>query len=112
MVITNKGGYPTMFSVSKTMQFYKTGHWVVFVKKLGQKHASKGGIELAIIKPLREVLIEALSLGFGVAELVLVRLVTVRTFLVHSVPYDANKQAYNQAKELKTFIVGFELEII
>jgi hypothetical protein len=32
MAITNKGGYPTMFSSSKTMQFYKTGHWVVFIK--------------------------------------------------------------------------------
>jgi hypothetical protein len=32
MVITNKDGYPTMFLASKTMQFYKTGHWVVFVK--------------------------------------------------------------------------------
>jgi hypothetical protein len=45
----------------------------------------KGGIELAIIKPLREVLIEALSLGLGIAEVVLIRLVTVGTFLVHSV---------------------------
>jgi hypothetical protein len=61
---------------------------------------------------LREVLIEALSLGFEVAELVLVRLVTVGTFLVHSVSYDANKQAHNQAKELKAFIVELELEII
>jgi hypothetical protein len=76
----------------------------VFVK-LGQKHASKGGIKLAIIKSLREVLIEALSLGFGVAELVLVRLVTVGNFLVHSVSYDANRQTHNQAKELKAFIV-------
>jgi hypothetical protein len=32
MVITNKGGYPTMFSVCKTMQFYKTGHWVMLIK--------------------------------------------------------------------------------
>jgi hypothetical protein len=32
MGITNKGGYPTMFSVSKSMQFYKAGHWVVFIK--------------------------------------------------------------------------------
>ena len=31
------------------MQFYKTGHWVVFIK-LGQKHASKDGIELAVFK--------------------------------------------------------------
>jgi hypothetical protein len=61
---------------------------------------------------LREVLIEALSLGFGVAELVLVRLITVETFLVHSVSYDANKQAHNQAKELKVFIVELKSEII
>jgi hypothetical protein len=61
---------------------------------------------------LREVLIETLSLGFGVAVLILVRLVTVGTFLVHSVSYDANKQAYNQAQELKTFIVKLESEII
>jgi hypothetical protein len=61
---------------------------------------------------LREVLIEALSLGFGVAELILVRLVTVGTFLVHSVPYDAIKQAHNQAREPKAFIVKLESEII
>jgi hypothetical protein len=72
----------------------------------------RGGIELAIIKLLREVLIEALSLGFGVAELVLVCLVTVGTFLVHFVSYDANQQAYNQANELKAFIVKLESEII
>jgi hypothetical protein len=106
MGITNKGGYPTMFLVSKSMQFYKAGHWVVFIK-LGQKHASKGGVELAIIKPLREVLIEALSLGFGVAELVI-----VGTFLIHSVSYDTNKQTHDQAKELKAFIVELESEII
>jgi hypothetical protein len=93
------------------MQFYKIGKWVVLTK-LGQEHASKGGIELAIIKPLREVLIEALSLGFGVAELVLIRLITVGTFLVHSVSYDTNKQAHNQSKELKAFIVELESEII
>jgi hypothetical protein len=86
-----------MFSASKTMQFYKTGHWVVFIKTRTE-HASKGGIELAIIKPLREVLVEAVSLGLGIAELVLVCLVTVGTFLVHSVSYDANKQAHNQSK--------------
>jgi hypothetical protein len=59
---------------------------------------------------LREVLIEALSLGFGVAELVLVHLIIVGTFLVHSVSYDANKQAPNQSNELKAFIVEFESE--
>jgi hypothetical protein len=111
MGITNKGGYPTMFLVSKSMQFYKAGHWVVFIK-LGQKHASKGGVELAIVKSLREVLIEALSFGFGVAELVLGCLVAVGTFPVHSVPYVANKQTHNQAQELKAFIVELESEII
>jgi hypothetical protein len=70
----------------------------------------RAGIELAIIKPLREVLIEALSLGFGVAELVLVRLIIVRTLLIHSVSYDTNKQAHNQSKELKAFIVELETE--
>jgi hypothetical protein len=93
------------------MQFYKTGHWVVF-KKLGQKHASKGGIELAIVELLREVLVEALSLGFGVAVLILVCLVTLGSFLVHSVSYDAIKQAHNQAQEVKAFIVELESEII
>jgi hypothetical protein len=61
---------------------------------------------------LREVLIEALSLGFGVAKLVLVHLIMVGTFLVHSMSYDANKQAHNQAKELKAFIVELESKII
>jgi hypothetical protein len=111
MGIKNKGGYPTMFLVSKSMQFYKAGHWVVFIK-LGPKHASKGGVELAIVKSLREVLIEALSLGFGVAELVLGCLVAVGTFPIHSVPYIANKQTHNQAQELKAFIVELESEII
>jgi hypothetical protein len=59
---------------------------------------------------LREVLIEALSLGFEVAKLVLVHLIIVGTFLVHSVSYDANKQAPNQSNELKTFIVELESE--
>jgi hypothetical protein len=59
---------------------------------------------------LQEVLIEALSLGFEVAELVLVHLITVGAFLVHSVSYDANKQAPNQSNELKAFIIEFESE--
>jgi hypothetical protein len=61
---------------------------------------------------LREVLIEALSFGFGVAVLILVRSVTIGTFLVHSVSYDANKQAHIQTQELKAFIVELESEII
>ena len=39
--------------------------------KLGQKHASKDGIELAVFKAFWEVLVEALSFGLGVVELVL-----------------------------------------
>jgi hypothetical protein len=61
---------------------------------------------------LREVLIKALSLGSGVAELALGCLVTVGNFFVHSVSYDANKQAHNQAREPKAFIVELESEII
>jgi hypothetical protein len=111
MVITSKGGYPTMFSAHKTMQFYKTGHRVVFIKTR-TKYASKGGIELAIVKPLREVLIDVLSFGFGVAVLVLSCLVAVGNLVVHSVSYDANKQTPNQAKELKAFTDRLESEII
>ena len=73
--------------------------------KTGTKHASKGGIELAVFKAFGEVLIEALSFGFGVAELVLVCLLTVllvdRFSFVHTVVYVAHKQAHNQEKEIK-----------
>ena len=64
--------------------------------KTGTKHASKGGIELAF----REVLIEVLSFGFGVAHLLAVLLVNGFS-LVHTVIYDAHKQAHNQEKEIK-----------
>ena len=73
------------------------------VYKTGTKHASKGGIELAILKVFREVLIEVLS--FGVAVLVLVHLLAVLLVngfsLVHTVIYDAYKQAHNKEKEIK-----------
>src|SRR6185295_6120900 len=69
------------------------------------KHASKDGIELAVFKAFREVLIEVLSFGFGVAELVLIRLFAVllvdQFSLVHTVIYDAYKQTHNQEKEIK-----------
>ena len=45
--------------------------------KTRTKHASKDEIELAILKAFREVLIEVLSFGFGVAELVLIHLLAV-----------------------------------
>ena len=69
------------------------------VYKTGIKYASKDGIELAVLKAFWEVLIEVLSFGFGVAELVLVRLLIVLLVdgfsLVHTVIYDAHKQAHN-----------------
>ena len=73
--------------------------------KTGTKQASKGGIELAVFESFREVLIEALSFGFGVAELVLVRLFIVLLVdgfsLIHTVIYDAYKHAHNQETEIK-----------
>jgi len=76
----------------------------VFIKTK-TKYASKGGIELAVFKAFREVLLEVLSFGFGVAELVLVRLLAELfvdgSSLVHTVIYDAHKQAHNQEKEIK-----------
>ena len=67
--------------------------------KTGTKHASKSGIELVVLKVFREVLIDVLSFGFGVAELVLVHLLAVLLVdgfsLVHTVIYGAHKQAHN-----------------
>ena len=73
--------------------------------KTRTKYASKDGIELAVFKAFWEVLTEVLSFGFGVAELVLVHLLAVLLvdgfYLVHTVIYDAHKQAHNQEKEIK-----------
>ena len=75
------------------------------VYKAGTKYASKDGIELAVLKAFREVLIEVLSFGFGVAELVLIHLLAVLLVdgfsLIYIVIYDAYKQAHNQEKEIK-----------
>ena len=73
-------------------------------------------IELAVIKAFREVLLEVLSFGFGVAELVPVRLLA-ELFVgglsfVHTVIYGVYKQTHNQEKEIKAFIVELESEII
>ena len=73
--------------------------------KTRTKYASKGGIKLAIFKAFREVLVEVLSFGLGVAELVLahrlaVLLVNGLSF-VHTVVYDTHKQTQNQEKEIK-----------
>ena len=73
--------------------------------KTRTKHASKGRIELAVLKAFREVLIEVLSFGFGVAELVLIRLLAVLLVdgfsLVHTMIYDAHKEAHNQEQEIR-----------
>ena len=67
--------------------------------KTGTKLASKDGIELAVFEAFQEVLLEVLSFGFGVAELVLICLLAVllvdRFSLIHTVIYDAYKQSHN-----------------
>ena len=82
------------------MQFCKTGQYVVFIKTRTEA-CIKGGIELAVFKAFGEVL----SFGLGVAELILVLLLTVRLAdglsFVHSVVYSARKQAHNQNTENK-----------
>ena len=68
--------------------------------KTRTKYASKGGIELAVFKAFRGVLLEVLSFGHGVAELVLIHLLAVLLVdgfsLVHTVIYDAHKQAFKK----------------
>ena len=75
------------------------------VYKTGTKYASKDEIELAVFKAFREVLIEILSFGFGVAVLVPALLLAVLLIdgfsLVHTVIYYAHKQAHNQEEEIK-----------
>ena len=63
--------------------------------KTRTKHASKGGIELAVFKAFGEVL----SFGLEVTELVLVHLLIVLLVdglsFVHTADYDAYKQTHN-----------------
>ena len=72
---------------------------------MAQKHASKGGLELAVFEAFGEVLVEALSFGLGVVDLVLVHGLTVLLVnglsFVHTVVYDTHKQTHNQEKEIK-----------
>ena len=78
--------------------------------KTRAKHASKGGIELAVFESFGEVLVEALSFGLGVAELVLVRWLAVLLVdglsFVHTVIYDVYKPAHNQEKEIKVLLLS------
>ena len=69
--------------------------------KARTKHASKGGIELAVFKAFRDVL----SFGLGVAELVLVHLLAVLLVdvfsLGHSVIYSNDGATANKHKQAK-----------
>ena len=64
----------------------------------------RGGIELAVFEAFGEVLVEALSFGLGVVELVLIRGLAVLLInglsFVHTVVYDTFKQTHNQEKEI------------
>ena len=66
MVITNQGvAIQPGFSSKTTCSFENRPIGCVY--KTGAKYASKDEIELAVLKAFREVLIEVLSFGFGVA---------------------------------------------
>ena len=56
-------------------------------------------------KAFREVLIEVLSFGFGLAVLILAHLLAVLLVdgfsLIHTVIYGAHKQTHNKEKEIK-----------
>ena len=84
------------------------------VYKTRTKHASKDGIELAVFESFGEVLVEALSFGFGVAKLVLVRWLAVLLInglsFVHTVVYDTHKQTHNQEKEIKVLSLSSNRE--
>ena len=70
--------------------------------KTRTKYASKDGIELAVFESFGEVLVEALSFGLGVAELVLIRLLAVLLVdgfsLVNTAIYDAYKHTIKKKK--------------
>ena len=78
--------------------------------KTRKKHASKGGIELAVFKSFRGFLFEVLSFRLGVTELVLVCLLAVLLVdglsFVHTMIYDVYKQAHNQEKEIKALLLS------
>ena len=63
----------------------------MFIKTM-TKHTSNDEIELAVFESFGEVLIEVLSFGLGVAELVLVRFLAILLFdglfFVHTMIYD------------------------
>ena len=75
----------------------------------------RAGLNLSSSKPSGKSCSRYCISGFRVAELVLVRLLAVLFVdgfsLVHTVIYDAHKQAHNQEKN-KGFIVELESETI
>src|SRR6185369_4277770 len=75
---------------------------------------SKDEIELAVFKAFREVLIEVLSFGFGVAVLVLAHLLAVLLvdgfFLGHSVIYGVQKTSTQSRKEIKVLSLSSNRE--
>ena len=102
MVITNQGvAIQPGFSSKTTCSFENRPIGCVY--KTRAKYASKDEIELAVLKAFREVLIEVLSFGFGVAVLILARLLVVLLIdgfsLVHTAIYDAYKQAHSKEKK-------------
>ena len=104
MVITNQGVAIQPGSSIKTTCSFENRP-ICCVYKTGTKYASKDGIELAVHKAFRGVLIEVLSFGLGVTVMVLAHLLVVLLVdgfsLVHTVIYDAYKQAHIKEKEMK-----------
>ena len=102
-----------MFSAVKTYAVLENRP-IGCVCKTGTKYASKGGIELAVLKAFREALIEVLSFRFGIAVLVLAhlhRVVLVDGFsLVHTVIYGTHKQAHNKEKEINVLPLSSDRE--
>ena len=99
MFIINQGvAIQPCFQQAKHMQFCKTGQYIVFIKTR-TKHASKGGIELAVFKAFQDVL----SFGLGVTELVLIHLLAVLLVdgfsLGHSVIYGDDGATANKHKQ-------------
>ena len=104
MVITNQGVAIQLGFSSKTTCGFENRP-IGSIYKTGTKYASKDDIELAVLKAFRKVLIEELPFGFGVAVLALVHLIVVLLVdgfsLIHTMIYNAHKQAHNQEKEIK-----------
>ena len=78
--------------------------------KTRTKHASKDGIELAVFKAFREVLIEVLSFGFGVTGSRSLARSTARRWVLPRSHRDLRRtQASTQSrKRNKGFIVELE----